>query len=103
MNFLTDLIAYPIIGILSMLSHFAIFGPSDVSNEALDQADRMTSGKWVAEWRYKVNHALGGTRTYEEYAAQENQELIGCSCGCGCGCLTMIIIGLIFLLVIATL
>lgn len=100
MNTLSDLIAYPIIGFLSMLSHFALFGPSDVSNETLDQMDRMTSGNMVAEWRYKVNHALGGTRTYEYYAAQENGEITGCCCGCGCGLmLLLVVVGAILLMV----
>ncbi len=88
-NFISDLIAYPIVGLLSMLDHFVSFGNSDVSNETIDRMDELTSGNMVTRWRYKVNHALGGTRTLEYYNKQEHQELI--SCGCGCGCLLMLI------------
>ena len=103
-NIISDLIAYLIIGMLSMLHHFTLFSDSDVSNETLDAMDTMTSSNnFVARWRYKVNHMLGGSRSYEDYAAQKNQELIGCGCGCGCGFLTIIIIGLIFIFVVSTL
>ena len=105
MNFLSDLIAYPIVGFLSMLHHFALFGGSDVvTNETLDAMDSMTGGDdFVARWRYKINHMLGGSRAYEYYAAQQNQQLIGCGCGCGCGCITLLVVFALILLVIAML
>ncbi|MBQ6768917.1 MAG: hypothetical protein IJP46_09700 [Prevotella sp.] len=100
-NFISDLIAYPIVGLLSMLDHFVSFGNSDVSNETIDRMDELTSGNMVARWRYRINHALGGTRSYEYYDGQENQELISCGCGCGCGCLTLLIVlGIVLLMII---
>ena len=101
LNFISDLIAYPIVGLLSMLDHFVSFGNSDVSNETIDRMDELTSGNMVARWRYRINHALGGTRSYEYYDGQENQELISCGCGCGCGCLTLLIVlGIVLLMII---
>ena len=104
MDFLTDLIAYPVVGLLSLLHHFALFSGSDVvTNEALDAMDSLAGGDdFVARYRYKINRMLGGSRPYVYYAAQQNQELIGCSCGCGCGCLVLLVVALVFILAVAS-
>ena len=103
-DILSDLIAYPIVGLLSMLSHVLVLGADDdVSLETYDRMDEMTKPNMVARWRYKINHALGGTRTYEDYNQQKNQELISCGCGCGCGLLAIGFGLLIFVLFLLTL
>lgn len=86
-DFLSDLIAYPIIGFLSLLDHVVSFSGMDVSNETIDAIDGMNTPNMVAQWRHRINRMLGGSRPYEYYAAQPNQELLSCGCGCGCGCL----------------
>ncbi|MBQ8656992.1 MAG: hypothetical protein IJ527_08090 [Prevotella sp.] len=101
-DFLSDLIAYPIVGVINMFDHLVSFGGVEASNETIDQVDRLVKPNMVAEWRYKINHALGGTRTYDDYNKQENQEFIGCCCGCGClGALALFVVLLIFLVILS--
>ena len=102
-DFLSDLMAYPIIGLLSLLDHLVAFGGMDVSNEAIDAVDSMNTPNMVAQWRHRINRMLGGSRSYEYYAAQPNQELLSCGCGCGCGCIGVILLAGIFFLVMLSL
>ena len=97
-DLLSDFVAYPIIGMLSLFDHVVTFGGVEVSNETLDQLDQQNAPDMVARWRYRMNHAFGGSRTYEYYAAQPHQELLSCGCGCGCGLLLMALLTGLFVL-----
>lgn len=102
-DFISDIIAYTIVGFLSMLDHVVGMDSADVSHETIDQIDQMNQPDMLARWRYKINHALGGNHPFEDYAKDKNQEIKSCCCGCGCILIVLAVLTAIFVLFLLTL
>ena len=82
-DFISDAIAYCIIGVLSFYQHIFFWIDDNWDPTQQDRIDEATEGNYVARWRYRMNQMLGGHQT-KQYYIETSAKWQGCAAGCGC-------------------